>query len=81
LCSSYLDIKSLDKLYKTGRTVLNEEPEDKKLMQEAQKLLRESKKKKPEPVPDPEPPPEPVTSAAAAAPKQNPYVNQRRNRR
>ena len=75
------DIKSLNKLYKTGRTVLNKESEDKKLMQEAQKLLRESKKKKPEPVPDPEPPPEPVTSAVAAPPKQNPYVNQRRNRR
>jgi len=75
------DIKSLNKLYKPGRTVLNEEPEDKKLMQEAQKLLRESKKKKPEPAPDPEPPPEPATSAVAAPPKQNPYVNQRRNRR
>ena len=76
------DIKSLNKLYISGRSVLNKEPEDKKLMQAAQKVIRESKKKKPEPLPEPPPEPEPVVAPAEAVqPKQNPYVNPRRNMR
>jgi hypothetical protein len=73
------DVKSVNEFYIAGRNVLNKEPEDKKLMQEAQKLIRESKKKKPEPIPEPEP--EPVAPEEPKQPKQNPYVTQRRTRR
>jgi hypothetical protein len=74
------DVKSVNKFYIAGRSVLNKEREDKKLMQEAQKVIRESKKKKPEPLPEPEPEPV-VAPEEPKLPKQNPYVNQRRTRR